>query len=123
MSHSPNSTTTVALRGLAWLLFASAVFAFWAGGWVISGFAQTDRMLAEMEGIGVALALAALGFLAKEVAERIDERAAERNSRYPVMANHRLRLEISHWLSVRSWPARHIFSVYSAVKPMSRSFL
>jgi hypothetical protein len=40
--------------GLASILFAIAGLAFWVGSRTINEFAKTDRMLAEMEGIGLA---------------------------------------------------------------------
>jgi hypothetical protein len=55
------------------VLFGLAAILFWTGGRAISELAHTDRSLAELEGIGLALLFAALGFGAKTIGERVDE--------------------------------------------------
>jgi len=50
-----------------------AGLAFWAGGRAISGFGKTDRILAEMEGMALAVVTGALGFAAKTAADNLDE--------------------------------------------------
>jgi hypothetical protein len=39
----------------------------------VSAFAKTDRMFAEMEDIGLAVVVGALGFAAKTAADNLDE--------------------------------------------------
>jgi hypothetical protein len=70
MNGSINSTVKSLIRGLEWLLFAMAALAFWVGGRAISEFANTERMLAEMEGIGLAMLFAGLGAILKTVEDR-----------------------------------------------------
>jgi hypothetical protein len=53
---------------LAWILFAIAGVAFWAGGKIISESAKIDRILAEMLGL-IAFALGALGYILKNGAD------------------------------------------------------
>jgi hypothetical protein len=65
MSASTKLALKSLLRGIAWLLFAVAGLSFWMGGRVIGEFAKTERTLAEIEGIGLALACAGLGAVAK----------------------------------------------------------
>ena len=52
-------------HGLAWVLFAVAGLTFWAGGKLISESAKMDRILAEMLGLMIALALGAVGYVLK----------------------------------------------------------
>jgi hypothetical protein len=73
MIASTTSALKLLLRGVAWLLFAVACFAFLVGGRAISEFTKTNRILAEMEGIGLAVVTGALGFLAKTVGKNLDE--------------------------------------------------
>jgi hypothetical protein len=73
MKPSIKSTVKLLLRGVAWLLFAIAVLTFWLGGRVISVFAKTDRILAELEGIGIAALFAGLGATAKFAEEHFQE--------------------------------------------------
>jgi hypothetical protein len=70
MNVSIKSAPRSVLQGVAWLLFAIAGLAFWVGGRAIHEFARTERMLAEMEGIGLAAVCAGLGAVAKAAAER-----------------------------------------------------
>jgi hypothetical protein len=67
------STQASLLQGLAWLLFAIAGLAFWIGGRALHDFAKTDRMLAEMEGIGIAVVCGVLGSLTKAAGDRLAE--------------------------------------------------
>jgi hypothetical protein len=55
------------LRGVAQLLFVIAALSFFVGGRAISTFTQTERVLVEMEGIGLAVVCGARGALAKSV--------------------------------------------------------
>ena len=50
-----------------------AGLAFWFGGRAINEFAKTDRMLAEMEGIGLAAVCDALGAVARYAGENLVE--------------------------------------------------
>ena len=50
-----------------------AGLAFWVGGRAISEFAKTDRILAEMEGITLAVVVGALGFAARTAADNLAE--------------------------------------------------
>ena len=61
------------LQGLAWVFFAIGGLAFWVGGRALDEFAKTDRMLAEMEGIDIAVVCGALGALTKVVGDRLAE--------------------------------------------------
>ena len=54
-------------------MFAIAGLTFWMGGRVISEFAKTDRILAEMEGTGVAVLFAGLGAVAKLAEDHLEE--------------------------------------------------
>ena len=74
MTPSIKSTVKLLLRGMAWFLFAIAGLTFWMGGRVISVFAKTDRILAEMEGIGIAALFAGLGATAKFAEEHFQEK-------------------------------------------------
>jgi hypothetical protein len=61
------------LRGVAQLLFVIAGLSFLVGGRAISIFAKTERVLAEAEGIGLAVVCGGLGFLAKSVGDNLDD--------------------------------------------------
>jgi hypothetical protein len=73
MGSSARSALGFVLQGVAWLLFVTAGLAFWVGGRAIHEFAKTDRMLAEMEGIGLAAVCAALGAVVKSAGENLTE--------------------------------------------------
>jgi hypothetical protein len=73
MNPSTRSTLKSFLQGIAWLLFAIAGLSFWVGGRALSEFTKTERTLAEMEGIGVAVVCAALGAWAKAAGDDSDE--------------------------------------------------
>jgi hypothetical protein len=68
------------LKGVAWTLFAIAGLAFWVGGRAISEFAHTERILAELEGLVIAVALGGLGFVAKTAGDRVSEPKEQDNS-------------------------------------------
>jgi hypothetical protein len=61
------------LRGVSWLLLAVAGIAFLVGGRAISEFGKTDRVLAEMEGLGLAIVTGGLGLVAKTAADNLDQ--------------------------------------------------
>ena len=61
------------LRGVAWILFGAAGLLFFWGGRAIHDFAKTERVLAEMEGIGLAVLCGGLGAVAKHAAGRPEE--------------------------------------------------
>jgi hypothetical protein len=60
------------LIGLAWFFFVVAGLAFWFGGRAIHEFSNTERVLAEMEGIGIAVLFGGFGAIAKSFADRFD---------------------------------------------------
>jgi len=74
------SILQVFLRAVAWLAFAVAALSFGMGGRFIHEYSQTDRVLAEMEGIGVAVVFAGAGAVAKAAAGRIGEDNKTRGS-------------------------------------------
>jgi hypothetical protein len=76
MNASRISTAKWLLRGMAWLFFAIAGLAFWFAGGVISAAFGTDRILAEMEGIALALLCAGLGLIAKVAEDRLEQSEA-----------------------------------------------
>jgi hypothetical protein len=61
------------MRGLAQLLFVIARLFFFVGGRAISTFTKTERLLAEMEGIGLAVVFGALGALTKSAGDNLDD--------------------------------------------------
>jgi hypothetical protein len=60
------------LYGLSRVLLVIAGLAFWAGGKIISETAKIDRLLAEMLGMGLAVAIGALGYIVKTAGEDLD---------------------------------------------------
>ncbi len=56
MNATWRSSLQVILRGMCWILALVAFFAFFAGGKIISESYKVDRILAEMLGIGIAVA-------------------------------------------------------------------
>lgn len=64
------------LNGMAWFFFAVAGCAFWFGGRAMHEFANTERVLAEMEGIGMAILFGGVGAIAKSFADRFDDPSA-----------------------------------------------
>jgi hypothetical protein len=73
MTASTRLASKYLLRGVSWLLLAVAGLAFLVGGRAISEFGKTDRIVAEMEGIGLAIVTGGLGLVAKTAAENLDE--------------------------------------------------
>jgi len=73
LTASTRSALKALLRGVFWLLLVVAGLAFLVGGRASSEFAKTDRILAEMEGIALAVVVGALGFAAKTAADNLDE--------------------------------------------------
>jgi hypothetical protein len=61
------------LKGAAWLLFAIAAFAFWVGGRAINEFAGTERITAEVEGVGLAALFGLIGAIAKTASTHLEE--------------------------------------------------
>jgi hypothetical protein len=72
MDTSTESFVKLLFRGLAWLLFVIGGFSFLVGGRLISEFWKTDRILAEMIGLGIAAACAAVGYGLKNAGEPDD---------------------------------------------------
>ena len=73
MNSSTRSTAKSLLRGVAWLFFVTAGLAFWFGGGVIHAVdPSTDRILAEIEGMALAVLCAGLGVLAKGAEDRLE---------------------------------------------------
>jgi hypothetical protein len=64
------------LNGVAWFFFVVAGSAFWFGGRAIHEFANTERVLAETEGIGIAVLFGGLGAIAKSFADHFDDPSA-----------------------------------------------
>ena len=60
------------LNGTATLFFAMAGLAFFFGGGLISAITQAERLLGEVEGMGLTVLLAAIGLIAKMVATRLE---------------------------------------------------
>jgi hypothetical protein len=71
-----NATTKAGLasllNGAAYVLFAIAGMAFWFGGGVIHAVVQTERSLAEAEGICLAALFGGIGALSKTIATRLE---------------------------------------------------
>jgi hypothetical protein len=61
------------LEGIAWVFFTLAGLSFWFGGGLIHAIFSTDRMLSEMEGIGLTLFFAGLGIASKFAEDRLEE--------------------------------------------------
>lgn len=61
------------LQGLSVILVVIAGISFFVGGLVISEISKTGRALAEVEGIGLAFACGLLAFIAKSVADNLDD--------------------------------------------------
>ena len=66
-------TAKYLLVGLGWILLMIAGFSFFVGGRAISEFGKVERILAEVLGIAIAIASAALGVLAKAAGEHLGE--------------------------------------------------
>ena len=61
------------LRGVAQHLFVIAALSFFVGGRAIGTFTKTERVLAAMEGIALAVVRGALGALAKSAGDNLDD--------------------------------------------------
>jgi hypothetical protein len=64
------------LNGVAWFFFVVAGIALWVGGRAIHEFANTERVLAEMEGVGIAVLFGGFGSIAKSFAVQCPSRGA-----------------------------------------------
>jgi hypothetical protein len=74
MKDSIKSVVKLVLRGVTWLFLATAFVAFWEGGSLIRAHStKTDRVLAEMEGIGIAALFGGLGTVTKLAEEQLVE--------------------------------------------------
>ena len=70
MTASDKPRYNIPLRAASVVLFVAAGFAFLWGGRALAEFEGVNRMLAEVEGIVVALACGILGGLAKAAAKK-----------------------------------------------------
>jgi len=61
------------LNGTAWLLFVMAGLSFLFGGRAINEFAKTGWILAEVEGVGLAMLLGGIDAIARTAATRLEE--------------------------------------------------
>jgi len=74
-SHERSAVKSL-LNGVAWLFFVVGGSAFWFGGRAIHEFANTERVLAEIEGIGIAILFGGFGAIAKSFADHFDDTSA-----------------------------------------------
>jgi hypothetical protein len=73
MNPSTRTKARSLLRGIAWLFFAIAGLAFWFGDEVIHAVVPTtDRILAEIEGMALAVLCLGLGAIAKGIEDRLE---------------------------------------------------
>jgi len=63
------------LKGTSQVLLVIAVLLFFVGGPAISAFTKTDRVTAEMLGIGLAFVVGIFGVVAKNAAGYLDDDA------------------------------------------------
>jgi hypothetical protein len=61
------------LRGISQVLFVIAALLFFFGGRVISALTKTDRVSAEMLGIGSAFVFGIFGMVANSASENLDD--------------------------------------------------
>jgi hypothetical protein len=73
MKPSARTVLISLFGGLAGVLFVAAGLVFWFGGALIHALGTTDRVLAEVEGLSIALLLLGLAGVAKIVEDRLDE--------------------------------------------------
>ena len=103
MKPSTRSDAQHGLQGLEWLFLAAAGLAFWFGGGVIHAvFPKADRVLAEIEGIALAILCAGLGALAKGVNDRREAGDVDPNgptSLDEVLRNRPAQAHPRHWLA------------------------
>jgi len=64
------------LKGVSQALFVLGGLMFLVGGRAISEFTKTERILAEMLGIGLAVVFVILGMVAKGAADNLDDEDA-----------------------------------------------
>jgi hypothetical protein len=73
MNFSRRTKARSLLRGIAWLFFAIAGLAFWFGHGVIHAVVpRTDRILAEIKGMALALLCLGPGAIAKGIEDRLE---------------------------------------------------
>ncbi len=60
------------LKGAAYLPFVIAGLAFWLGGGLIHAVVGTERFLAEVEGITLAVLFGGIGAIAKAIVTRLE---------------------------------------------------
>ena len=63
----------ILLRGVSSVLFLIALAAFFVGGRFISEFLNVERVLAEVEGIVLAVGCGGLGYLARVAETRVEQ--------------------------------------------------
>jgi hypothetical protein len=73
MRYSAKSLLEMGLRGLSQGLFLIAGFSFFFGGRAIHEFAQVERVLAEADGLILAVAAGLLGLGAKALELRLSQ--------------------------------------------------
>jgi hypothetical protein len=73
MSPSTRGKLRSIVRGIGVAFFITAVALFLFGGGVISAITGTERIPAELEGIGLAALSAGLGVIAKAAQDRLEE--------------------------------------------------
>ena len=79
MNPSTRTNVRSLLRGMAWFFFATAGLAFLFGGGLIHAVLGTDRILAEIEGMALALLSGVLGLLAKDAEDCLEEGEVDPN--------------------------------------------
>ncbi len=72
MNATTKASLASLLNGASYLFFVIAGMAFWLGGGLIAAVVQTERLLAEAEGIGLAVLFGGFGALAKTIATRLE---------------------------------------------------
>jgi hypothetical protein len=72
MNATTKAGLTSVLNGAAYLLFVIAGMAFWFGGGLIHALVRTERLLAEAEGIGLAVLFGGIGAMARTIATRLE---------------------------------------------------
>jgi hypothetical protein len=68
----------VLLKGTSQILFVIGGLLFFVGGRAISVFTKTDRVLAELLGIGMAFVFGIFGMVAKNAADNLDDEDSAR---------------------------------------------
>ena len=79
MNPSTRTKAKSLLRVIVWLSFAAAGLAFVFGGGIIHAIRGTERILAEIEGMAIALLSGGLGFVAKDAEDRLEESEVDPN--------------------------------------------